>query len=80
VRVRPIGETAGDDRKAILARVEQRALRGSIGGALAELAKLPPAARAPMQPWIAKAEARNRAIEASQRIAADAVAALRATP
>ena len=31
-----------------------------------------------MQAWIAKAEARNRAIEASRRLAADAVAALKA--
>ena len=65
---------------AILARVEQRAAQGNIAGALAELAKLPADARAPVQAWIAKAEARNKALDASRRLAADAVAALKAAP
>ena len=81
VRIRPVGEEPrGDDRAAILARVEQRAAQGNIAGALAELAKLPPDARAPVQAWIAKAEARNKALDASRRLAADAVAALKAAP
>ena len=80
VRVRPIGEATGDDRSAILARIEARASQADVPGALAELAKLPPAERAPFQPWIAKAEARQQAVEASRRLAADAIAALRATP
>ena len=81
VRIRPVDEEPrGDDRTAILARVEQRAAQGNIAGALTELAKLPADARAPAQAWIAKAEARNKAIEASRRLAADAVAALKATP
>jgi hypothetical protein len=81
VRIRPVGEEArGDDRTAILARIEQRAAQGNISGALTELAKLPPDALAPMQGWIAKAEARNRALDASRRLAADAVAALKTAP
>jgi hypothetical protein len=81
VRIRPVGEEArGDDRTAILARVEQRAAQGNISGALTELAKLPADALAPMQGWIAKAEARNRALDASRRLAADAVAALKTAP
>ena len=80
VRVRPIGEATGDDRSAILTRIETRASQADVPGALAELAKLPTAERAPFQPWIAKAEARQHAIEASRRLAADSVAALRATP
>ena len=81
VRVRPVEEEArGNDRTAILTRIEQRAAQGNISGALAELNKLPPEARAPMQGWIAKAEARNRALEAGRRLAADAVAALKAAP
>jgi hypothetical protein len=80
IRIRPVDEARGDDRSAILARIEQRAGRADIPGALAELAKLPPAARAPAQAWIAKAEARNKAIEASRQLAADAIAALKATP
>ena len=81
VRVRPVDEEPrGDDRGAILARVEQRAAQGNIAGALAELAKLPRRAARRSQAWIAKAEARNKAIDASRRLAADAVAALKAAP
>jgi hypothetical protein len=80
VRIRPIDESRGDDRAAILGRVERRAAQANIEGALAELARLPPAARAPLQAWIAKVEARNKAIEASRRFAADAIAALKAVP
>jgi hypothetical protein len=81
VRVRPVDEEPrGDDRSAILSRVEQRASQGNITAALTELNKLPADARASMQAWIAKAEARNKAIDASRRLAADAVAALKAAP
>jgi hypothetical protein len=81
VRIRPVDEEPrGDDRAAILTRVEQRASQGNIAGAVAELNKLPAEARAPAQTWIAKTEARNKAIEASRRLAADAVAALKAAP
>ena len=80
VRIRPIDDARGDDRSAILARIEQRAAQANIPGALAELAKLPPDARAAAQGWIAKAEARNSAIEVSRRFAADAMAALKTTP
>ena len=81
VRIRPVGEEVrGDDRTAILARAEQRAAQGNIPGALTELNKLPPDARVLVQPWIAKTEARNKALDASRRLAADAVAALKTAP
>ena len=81
VRVRPVDEEPrGDDRSAILLRVEQRASQGNVAAAMTELNKLPADARVPMQAWIAKAEARNKAIDASRRLAADAVAALKAAP
>jgi hypothetical protein len=81
VRVRPVDEEPrGDDRSAILSRVEQRASQGNVAAAITELNKLPADARAPMQAWIAKAEARNKAIDASRRLAGDAVAALKAAP
>jgi hypothetical protein len=76
VRIRPVDDTPGDDPAAIVARVELRATQSDPAGALAELAKLPPAARAPAQDWIAKAEARNAAIALSRRFARDALAAL----
>src|SRR4051812_2856856 len=81
VRVRPVDEESrGDDRSAILSRIEQRASQGNVAAAMTEVAKLPADARAPMQAWIAKAEARNKALDASRRLAADAVAALKAAP
>ncbi|MEA2906346.1 MAG: hypothetical protein QOI12_3733 [Alphaproteobacteria bacterium] len=80
VRVRPPGEMSGDDLSAILARIEARAAQSDIAGALAELDKLPPQARAPAQAWIAKVEARNAAIDASRRAAADLLAALGNAP
>jgi hypothetical protein len=80
VRIRPVDEASGDDHAAILARVEQRARQANIPGALSEIAKLPPGARAPLQAWVAKAQARGKAIESSQRIATDAVTALKAAP
>jgi hypothetical protein len=78
VRIRPINQTPGDDPASVLARVEVKAAHGDVPGALAELRTLPPSAREPAQAWIAKAEARARAVEASQRLAADAIAGLKA--
>ncbi len=84
VRIRPVDEVRGDDRTAILARIEQRASQGNVAGALSELAKLPVEARAPAQAqlaaWTAKAEGRTKAIDAARRLATDAVAGLKVTP
>jgi hypothetical protein len=76
VRIRPVEEIAGSDPAAIIARIEVKASHADLAGALAELAKLPPTARAPAEAWITKAEARTSAIEASRRLAADALAGL----
>jgi hypothetical protein len=76
VRVRPIDEVAGDDPAAILQRIEARAAQGNLSGAMSELAKLPAPARAQAKEWSARVEARNVAVEASRRFAADALAAL----
>jgi hypothetical protein len=78
VRIRPIGEVAGDDPAAIVARVEVKAGRGDGAGALVELGTLPASVRAPAQAWIDKAQARAAAIAASRAFAADALAALAA--
>ena len=80
VRVRPIGEVAGDDPAAILARVEERATQSDVDGARAELGKLPGDARSGAQSWIAKAQARTAAVTASRRLAAEALAALAKSP
>lgn len=76
VRVRPIDEVAGDDPVAVIQRIEARAAQGNLAGAMTEIAKLPAPARALAKEWIAKVEARNAAVEASRRFAADALAAL----
>jgi hypothetical protein len=80
VRIRPVEAPSGDDRGAVLTRVERLAAKNDIAGSLAELNKLTPEARAPFQSWIAKAEARRKAVDASRRLASDAVAALKAAP
>ena len=76
VQIRPVGETAGDDPAAIVARLNSEAARQNIAGAVADLAKLPAAAKAPAQAFLAKVQARAAAIAAAQRVAADALAAL----
>jgi hypothetical protein len=80
VRIRSIDDTPGDDPAAIVARIELRAAQSDLAGALAELAKLSPAARALAQDWIGKAEARNAALALSRRVASDALAALGQPP
>ena len=80
VRIRPVEEVAGDDPAAIIARVEIKAARGDVPGALTELGTLPAAVRAPAQAWIDKARARTAAIAASRAFAAAALAALAVPP
>jgi hypothetical protein len=76
VRVSPVDAPPGDDPGAIIARIDVDARRSDIAAALAEIARLPEAARSLAAPWVKKAEAREAAIAASRRIAADALAAL----
>jgi hypothetical protein len=76
VRVRPVGDAAGDDTSSIIARVENRAAQNDIDGALSELMKLPATIRAPAENWIKTAEQRKAAIGASRQFARDALAAL----
>jgi hypothetical protein len=76
VRIRPLDEAPGTDPAAILARIGVKTARGDVAGALADLAELPPAGRAPAGAWIEKAQARSAAVESSRRLAADALAGL----
>jgi hypothetical protein len=80
VRITPVGEARGDDRGALLSRIERRAASGEVTGVTADISKLPADARAPFQAWIDKVQARDKAIEASRRLAANAVAALKPVP
>lgn len=76
VRIRRVDEVPGSDAAAIVARSEAKAARGDLAGASAELGQLPPNARAPAEAWIKSVQARAAAIEASRRLAADALAGL----
>jgi hypothetical protein len=81
VRVTPLDASAvpgpvGDDPSSVIGRISAEAGRGDVAAALSDIARLPDAARAPAQAWVKKAEAREAAIAASRRIAADALAAL----
>jgi hypothetical protein len=74
VRVSPLDEAPGDDLATVITRIEVKAARGDLSGALAELAKLPPAVRAPADEWIAKAQARQAALDAGRAFAGQALA------
>lgn len=76
VRVRPVDAPPGDDASAVLVRVEIAAARADIPAALAELGRLDAATRAPAQAWIAKANARQAALAAARKLAADSARAL----
>jgi hypothetical protein len=76
VRIHPVGEAAGDDPAAGLARAGAKAHRGDIAGALAEIERLPPAVKAPAADWIKAAQARVAAIDAARQLLAASLAAL----
>jgi hypothetical protein len=69
VRIRPVGPAAGDDPGAVLARVDAKAAEGDIAGALDEASKLTATVRAPLAPWIRRAEERNAALAAASALA-----------
>jgi hypothetical protein len=77
VRIRPIAQQAGDDPAAILGRVDGKSTRGDIAGALAEAAKLPATVRAPLEPWIKRAEAREAALAAAAALASQSLDVIR---
>jgi hypothetical protein len=76
VRIAPIDVPAGDAASSVIARINADAARGDTAAALADIGRLPEAARALAENWVKKAETREAAIAASRRIAADALAAL----
>jgi hypothetical protein len=76
VRIRPVEETPGDEPAAVVSRAEAKAARSDLAGAVAELNALPQEVRAPAEDWIKRVEARNAALNATRRVAADAMTAL----
>ena len=69
-------DATGTDRASVVARVTAAALRNDLNEARRELNALPPADRGAAQAWLDKADARDAALAASRKFAADAMAAL----
>jgi len=69
-------DAVGSDRGAVVTRVTAAALRNDFAEARRELNTLAPADRAAAQAWLDKADARDAALAASRRFAADAMATL----
>jgi hypothetical protein len=76
VRVRPVGEAAGDDVPTVVARIEARLRRGDLGGALADLDKLPERVKTSASAWAAEARARLGADTTLRRLSAEAATAM----
>ena len=76
VRIHPTEEKPGSDPTAVVDRIEIKAGKGDVAGALAELSALPAPVRAPAAGWMEKAQARVTAVEAARRLATDALAGL----
>jgi hypothetical protein len=76
VRIRPAGDSAGDDPAAVIGRIDRDMARRDIAGVLAELDKLPAPAQAIAEPWRKKALARQAATAASAQLVAASFARL----
>lgn len=76
VRITPAEAPAGDDPASVVTRIAVDAAHADTAAALADIAKLPEAAKPVAAAWVQKAQARNAALAASQQLAAAALAAL----
>lgn len=66
----------GTDRGSIVARVTSAAVHNDLALTVRELKSLPPADRTAAQAWLDRVEARRAALDASQKFADNAMAAL----
>jgi hypothetical protein len=76
VRITPVDAPAGDDPASVVTRIGVDAAHADIAAALADIAKLPEAAKTVTAAWVQKAQARDAALAASRQLAANALAAL----
>jgi hypothetical protein len=76
VEITPVDAPPGDDPASVVTRISVDAAHADFAAALADIAKLPDAAKPLAAAWVEKAQARNAAIAASRKLAADALAAL----
>jgi hypothetical protein len=76
VRITPVDAPPGGDPASVVTRINVDAAHADIAAALADIAKLPDAAKPLAAAWVEKAQARDAAIAASRQLAADALATL----
>jgi hypothetical protein len=76
VQITPVDAPPGDDPTSVVTRIEVDTARADLAAALADIAKLSDTAKPVVATWAQKAQARNAAVAASQKLAADALAAL----
>jgi hypothetical protein len=76
IKLRRVDSADNDVDTEGIARAAQLARRGDVAAASREIATLSGPARAQYQPWLDAVAARDAALAASRRIAADAIAAL----
>jgi hypothetical protein len=79
VRIRPVGDQAGDDPATVIARIERDMARRDLAAVLAEFDKLPAPAQAVADAWRKKALARQTAGAASAKLVAASFAKLGAS-
>jgi len=69
IHLRPVGNVPGAGAEAVVARLELKASHNDLDGVVAEAGNLPAAARAPLEPWIKRVQARGAALAAADRLA-----------
>jgi hypothetical protein len=79
VRIRPVGDQAGDDPATVIGRIERDMARRDLAAVLAEFDKLPAPAQAVAEAWRKKALARQTAGAASAKLVAASFAKLGAS-
>lgn len=73
VRIRPVGDTAGDDAPALIGRIEAALRRDDVSGALASYDRLPAEAKEPAKDWAALARQRVDAEAAARSLIDEAL-------
>ncbi len=76
VRISPVNAPPGDKPPDVLARIEVAAAHDDIAAALADIGKLPEAARQKAADWVSKATARRSALAAARAFASDSARGL----
>jgi hypothetical protein len=76
VRVTPVDAPPGNDPTSVVKRISIDAHREDIAAALRDVSALPDAAKPIVADWVKTAQAREAALAAGRKIAADALAAL----